>query len=313
MNKLLKELIIRQPTVDDAQTTLDLIIACDIAEYGDPDSSLDDLLHEWTQINLHQDAWLVFTPDNKLIGYAAVFKNNTDFPFDFYTHPTYNEDNLREHLLVQCEARAYAQLTDVHESTGGITTTIISGVNGSDRQVLEAAGYKPRKYYFRMQKTLDTLSPISVWPENCELRTIIANQDDQIVYDFIQKAFEQPGRIPQPFDSWCDYMMRPDHFEDDLWFLLFYEDELIGAALCYDYTDYGWVRQLGVAPSWRGQGLGSALLQYAFNIFFQRGHKKVALGVDSDRPKAYSLYENVGMACVRRYDEYYKVLGSSIS
>ena len=86
--------------------------------------------------------------------------------------------------------------------------------------------------------------------------------------------------------------------------MLFHQEELIGAALCYDYEDYGWVRQLGVSTAWRGQGLGSSLLRHVFRIFFQRGRRTVALGVDSKNPKAYSLYEKVGMACVRRYDEY---------
>ena len=84
MNKLFQDLTVHHPTVNDAQVTLDLMITCDIAEYGEPDSSLDDLLHDWRGINLDHDAWLLFTPDNKLIGYAAVFKDNADFAFDFY-------------------------------------------------------------------------------------------------------------------------------------------------------------------------------------------------------------------------------------
>lgn len=63
-----------------------------------------------------------------------------------------------------------------------------------------------------------------------------------------------------------------------------------------------------MARARRGQGVGSALLQHTFRIFFQRRHKKVALGVDSTRPQAQTLYENVGMACVRRFDDYHKPL-----
>ncbi len=160
---------------------------------------------------------------------------------------------------------------------------------------------------------IDTLPPSPVWPADCTLRTIVSKQDDQMVYDFIQVTFDRLGRTPPSFERWRDYMMRPDHFESDLWFLLFHREELIGAALCYDYADFGWVRQLGVVPLWRRQGVGSALLQHTFHIFLQRGHKKVALGVDSERPKAQSLYENVGMECVRRYDEYYKALSNKVS
>ncbi|MBN1876930.1 MAG: GNAT family N-acetyltransferase [Anaerolineae bacterium] len=157
----------------------------------------------------------------------------------------------------------------------------------------------------------DTLPHLPAWPAGCTLRTVVAQQDDQVVYDFIQSAFEQPGRTPPSFESWRDYMMRPDSFESDLWFLLFHGESLIGAALCYDEPEFGWIRQIGVAPDWRRQGVGTALLRHAFRVFFQRGHKKVALGVDSKRPQAQSFYEKAGMKCIRRYDEYYKTLNET--
>jgi len=303
----------RRPTVDDGQTTVDLMIACDIAEYGEPDSDIEDLLYDWTSLNLEQDAWLVFAPDNKLVGYAAIYENGNNFPFDFNVHPTYIGGELRSYLLAQCEARAIAQLTEGGKTKQGNISTIISQINKKGRQALEHAGFEPRKYHFRMQIESASLPPVPTWPEGCTLRTIIADQDDQLIYDFIQAAFAQPERTPPSFESWRSYMMRPDHFEKDLWFLLFHEEELIGAALCYDYSEFGWVRQLGVAPSWRGQGVGSALLQHTFHIFFQKGHQKVALGVDSTRPQAQSLYKNAGMSCVRRFDEYHKTLNNEVA
>ena len=309
MNNHLQELIMRPPTEVDAQAVVDLMIACDIAEYGEPDSSLDDLQYEWTLIDLDQDAWLAFAPDKQLVGYAALFKDGTDFSFDFYTHPTFAGDDLQRYFLAQGEARATAQLVEAQES-GGDVTTIISQVNTTARQVLEQSRFEPQTYHFRMQIESNTLPAAPVWPDGYMLRTIVPGQDDQLVYDFIQSAFEQPGRVPPSFESWREYMMRADHFVSELWFLLFDQEELIGAALCYDYSEFGWVRQLGVASSRRGQGVGSALLQHVFRVFFERGHKKVALGVDSTRPQAQSLYENVGMACVRRYDEYHKVLSN---
>ena len=103
-------------------------------------------------------------------------------------------------------------------------------------------------------------------------------------------------------------MMRPDHFVPELWFLYFEGDELTGVALCYEYPDCGWVRQLAVAESQRKRGIGSALLRFTFIKFHERGYRKVALGVDSERIDAYNLYENVGMERIRQYDEYEKVI-----
>ncbi len=311
MNKGRQDLTMRPAAVDDAQMVFELIIACDMADYGELDSSLDDLQYEWAQIDLEQDSWLFFTPDEQLAGYAAVFKDKAGFSFDFYTHPAYDGEELRDHLLARCEARARAQMTDSEESDA-VAKSIIAAGNTAGRQALAGAGFAPGKYYFQMQIVSDSLPPAPVWPEGCTLRTIVPKQDDQLVYDFIQAAFERPGRAAPSFEDWRDYMMRADHFESDLWFLLFAGDELIGAALCFAYPEYGWVRQLGTARSWRRQGVGSALLQHAFRIFFERGQQTVALGVDSDNPKALSFYENVGMSCVRQYDEYHKTLSSEL-
>ena len=67
MNTLPQDLTMCRPTEAHAQATNDLMIACDIAEYGEADSDIEDLLYDWTSINLEEDAWLIFTPDKKLV------------------------------------------------------------------------------------------------------------------------------------------------------------------------------------------------------------------------------------------------------
>ncbi len=311
MNEERQDLTMRPAAAGDMQTVFDLITTCDMADYGELDSSLDDLRHEWAQIDLEQDSWLLFTADEQLAGYAAVVKDNAGFSFDFYTDPAYDGEALQGYLLARCEARARAQMAGGEES-GAVAKSIVAAGNTADRQALVGAGFAPGKYYFQMQIVSDSLPPAPTWPEECSLRTIVAKQDDQLVYDFIQAAFERPGRRAPSFADWRDYMMRADHFESDLWFLLFAGDELIGAALCFTYPEYGWVRQLGTARSWRRQGVGSALLQHAFRTFFQRGQQTVGLGVDSENPNAQTFYENIGMQCVRRYDEYQKTLSIKV-
>lgn len=307
MSQLPEGLIVRRPVPADAQATLELMVACDVAEFGEPDSSLEDLVDEWADINLEQDAWLVYTADNQLVGYAAVF-GGARFSFDVYTLPLPDKVDLNIYLLQQCESRARAQLADM-PATGSVTAmTIMSHTNTAGRQAAEAAGFTPHNYHCRMQIELDAPPPAPAWPEGTTLRTIVPGQDDRRVYDFIQAVFDWPGRVPHPFEQWHDFMMRPDHFQRDLWFLLFHQDELIGAALCFDYPQHGWVRQLGVALEWRRQGIGSALLQHVFGVFYRRGHTRVALGVNSANPQAFQFYERVGMQRARQYDEYHKTL-----
>jgi ribosomal protein S18 acetylase RimI-like enzyme len=78
----------------------------------------------------------------------------------------------------------------------------------------------------------------------------------------------------------------------------------VGACLCFQYPEEGWVRQLGVSPEWQGRGIGEALLRHAFLAFWRRGYTNVGLSVASDNPKARGFYERQGMRCLRQYVEY---------
>jgi hypothetical protein len=67
-----QNIIFRSPTFDHAQQTLDLMIRCDIHYSGEADSEMEDLINDWQNIDLSQDAWLVLTSEQHVIGYAAV-------------------------------------------------------------------------------------------------------------------------------------------------------------------------------------------------------------------------------------------------
>ncbi|MGD9092498.1 MAG: GNAT family N-acetyltransferase [Anaerolineales bacterium] len=308
MVNLPPEFTVRPPNNDDVQTVYDLIVACDIAEYGEPDSSIGDLMDEWSSMRLERDAWLLYDQGDELVGYAAVFDEGDYFVFDFFTHPDYEGSELAKYLLGLCEAHTREQLSTEGVETPGKLRVITPNVNKVEQNILQEAGFQIHKFYFRMQIELGEAPVEQTWPKDYHIRTINPGEEDRMVYEFVKTAFQRPGRVFPPLDGWKGYMMRPDHFNPDLWFLLFIGSELTAVALCYDYPEYGWLRQLGVDASLRRRGIGSALLQHTFHVFYKRGHKTVALGVDSERPDAYRLYENVGMQCVRQYNEYEKMI-----
>ena len=63
------------------------------------------------------------------------------------------------------------------------------------------------------------------------------------------------------------------------------------------------------APAWRRRGLGLALLRQAFTWFWERGERRVGLGVDTENPTdARRLYERAGMRAVWQADVHEKVL-----
>jgi ribosomal protein S18 acetylase RimI-like enzyme len=157
---------------------------------------------------------------------------------------------------------------------------------------------------------IDLVSPIpeAQWPDGISVRTVQEGVDDQVIYEFIQDAFDQPGRTRPTFEQWHQHMERSDIFDPELWFLAMAGQEMVGACLCFDYPSGGWVRQLGVAKEWRRQGIGQALLQHTFRVFQERGASNVGLTVESERPDAVQFYLEVGMRQVRQYDEYIRPL-----
>ncbi|MEZ4711596.1 MAG: GNAT family N-acetyltransferase [Caldilineaceae bacterium] len=300
---------IRPPQMEDIQAAFDLIAASDIAEYGEPDIDMDELAREWSDVNLERDAWLLFTERDGLVGYGIAFDDvHGEFGFDYYFKPGASAVFANARLIELCEARIREWSgMRVRNSQTASAQIYMPIVNRVACEGLAAAGYAPHHYVFRMEIVMDDAPAIPTWPDEIELRTVNADRDDRAVYDFARAAFDWRAQMNwPPFSQWRSRMIEAANFDDSLWFLLFHQGELIGSALCYDYDLHGWVRQLAVAKTWRRQGLGARLLQHAFYTFYQRGHQRVALGVEADNANAYAFYEGIGMQRVREFVAYKK-------
>jgi ribosomal protein S18 acetylase RimI-like enzyme len=284
---------------------------CDISEYGEPDSELEDLRDEWGRIDLDQDAWLALTPKDELVGYAAVTPWGANLRFHLYVDPADPDyHQLMKALLERCEKRA-AAIASQPGSTGDLMAVIyIAHINQRETEIVRQAAYQAKKFVFNMQADLEGAAPEARWPEGVTVRTARPGNDDRPIYELIQETFARPGRNAPSFEDWKSLLMRPDIFNPELWFLAESEGRMIGACLCPEYQDarQGWVRQLGVLSAWRKKGIGAALLRHAFGEFKRRGFSKAGLAVESDNPNAVTFYEGVGMRAVRRYDEYQKAV-----
>jgi len=309
MYALPADLIERRPTWEDAQQVLDLQIRRDVSEFGEPDSDLDDLQHDWRQMDLARDAWLLFTPEGDLVGYGGVMEWVSGLRYELVSDPAWEGEDLIQVLLARCEARGLELARGRGETTGTTVAAYTGDGNARDRRALEQTGFDIALYHVQMQIEIGAMLPEPSWPEGVSCRTILSGQDDRAIHSLIQTAFEKPGRTGQNFEDWKAFMMRPETFQSDLWFLAFAGPELVGACLCFEYPEQGWVRQLGVSEPWRRKGLGSALLLHAFGVFERRGFHKVGLTVASTNRDAYSFYQVVGMEPLRQYVEYRKVIG----
>lgn len=308
MSAGLSDVIFRRPASDDAGGTFKLIVRCDMADHGEPDSDLEDLLHDWSQIDLDRDCWLATTPQDIVIGYAAVLPMGNDVQLVFYTDPALESQELTAKLLALCEGRATGFAAERGASGEVVARTFLNNVNKRDHDVVSRAGFRPGRYFYQMQVTLTSDFPEPVWPPGVNVQTFVSGQDERPVYELIEAAFYQPARTPTTFNGWKHHMIRPEILDTDLWFLAVTVDEIIGACLGFPYPSGGWIRQLGVAGVWRRKGIGAALLSHSFTAFRRRGFEHVGLTVESERPDAHAFYRRVGMKQVRQYNEFVKTI-----
>ncbi|MBA3451078.1 MAG: hypothetical protein H0T18_07695, partial [Chloroflexia bacterium] len=63
----------RRPNPSDAAAVHALIVASDLAEFGESSGyGLDEIENDWTRTDLTQDAWVVFGARGELAGYGFI-------------------------------------------------------------------------------------------------------------------------------------------------------------------------------------------------------------------------------------------------
>ncbi len=66
----------RRPGPRDSAPVAEVVVAGDIADFGEPDFTEDDLLDDWARprFELDRDAWVLSGPTGRIVGYAFVWE-----------------------------------------------------------------------------------------------------------------------------------------------------------------------------------------------------------------------------------------------
>ena len=311
------DFLVRPPMMSDLEALHRLLEICDIAEYGAPDFTLEDLRTLWQgpTFNLATDAWMVVAPGDRLVGYADVqHRQHVRIYTLVRVLPEFAGQGIELNLLHLAEEWAQRQIS---LAKPGVRMTLCSwgsSLNNIAQQALLQTGFKEVRRSWRMEIGMSQAPIAPKWPDQVTVRTFLPRRDMRTVYAAIEEAFQDHwGHMEGNFDEWKHWTIERENFDPTLWFLAFDGDEIAGASLCTYQMDYGWVDTLAVRRPWRRKGLGMALLLHSFGEFYQQGTYNVGLTVDSQNlTGATRLYERAGMHVARIYVSYEKELRAGI-
>jgi mycothiol synthase len=271
----------RPATRDDLGDVVDMFCAYDLAFRGGVDTDDADFTDDWDKPGFDwAAATLVVEQEGRVVGYATVVEEYAD------AMTVAGREDLLPALLRWVEEHGLAVEHDVPDP------------DTARGALLESRGWRPERRFWRMRRPLDGAQPQPVWPAGVTVREYERPRDDEAVHALITTSFREiGGQHERTLEDWRGYLLDTERFDPSLYLVAEAGGEVVGAALSQPMgEDYGFVRQLAVAPAQRGRGLGLGLLHECFRRHAARDLPATVLGVDAGNPTgALDLYEKAGM------------------
>ena len=243
---------------------------------------------------IDKDWFRVLEVDGRVVGYGDIFVEpdvvqlDVAAPGHWETFFAWAEDEARSRGV----PRVRAYFDSGHEL----------------EQLSVARGYRYFRSSYTMEIALEAPLPVAL-PDGIELRAY-RSEDDVALRAALNEAFaDDPVWHEVTESSFREFYLGARGYDPELWLLAWEGPELAGLALSYPERtgdeSLGWVGTLGVRAPWRRRGLGGALLRSAFNALYERGLRRVGLGVDAKNATgALHVYESAGMHRVRQNDNW---------
>jgi mycothiol synthase len=293
---------LRAPVPDDAPAVLAVLVAREVADLGAPDDTLEDVLDEWRpgELDLAADARVVEAGTGEIVGYAVVGRSGTLA----VVHPDHEGQGIGSRLLEWAERREPERGLERHRQW-------VAAGNARARTLLTAAGYAVARSNWRMGRSLDDVGAAASLPPGVSLRTVDVGRDAISMHALDARSFAgHPGYAAESLREFCEEHLEAHAFDASLSRIAEEGGDTVGFLLARRWEDeaVGYVDVLAVDPDHQGRGVGTALLASAFAAFASAGLRGAQLGVDSDNPRALTVYERAGMRVLFRYDVYERAI-----
>jgi mycothiol synthase len=294
---------LRAATTADAAAVAELVSAHDSEHNRIPDPFREqDVLDWWHRLG-DEDVVVVLDDTGRLVGTGAVRRRGDRAIADSFTHPDLRGLGVGSLLVDWAEERANAIGV-------GVLRVAASAPDTAAKELLEGRGFGYIRSFYRMSIDLIERPQSPTWPDGFSLATMQPGEE-RLVHATLQDAFRDHWDFqPRSFEEWLPHA----DIDPSLCFLVRDGEAAVVATLSGKEERFGvgWVDVLGVRPPWRRHGLGEALLRVAFRELYDRGRRRVGLGVDAENTTgATRLYERVGMTVAAQEDVYERLLRSA--
>ncbi|MBC2959586.1 GNAT family N-acetyltransferase [Nocardioides deserti] len=274
----------RPLTMADAEAVHAVIAAEEVADLGEAELTLEDVVADWQRPSYDVAASTIGVLDgDRLVAYADL-----SAPDVAYTavHPDHHGRGIGTALARWVQDRARAA------GSTRVGTQVPEG-SAADRLMADL-GYEVRWTAWDLELPEGAEVQARPLPDGYALRDA-TDADHEAAWTLVEDAFlEWSDRERMPLADFGARVWGRPGFEPWNLRLLLHGEDLVGVTHVFLAGDAAYVARIAVRPDHRGRGLAPAMLVDAFGRAREHGAARCYLSTDT-RAGARGLYEKVGM------------------
>jgi mycothiol synthase len=313
------ELSWRPPTRADDEAWLDLLAAMEAVDQRGESYALDDLADEWASVWSHPATDAIFVWDGSVLVAFAWLKTQLGQRAQHRmavwggVRPSHRGRGIGRAVLHWQLRRAGDAAADLG---GGLPTALRVDVADGQTDHLhlcQRAGFVVERRFLEIARPVGGPLPPAAAPDGIGLEPWTEALDESTRLAHVEAFADHWDAEPRSTEEWRQWYTGHRQFRPDTSFVAVdvSTGEVAAFALCAAYpADWAlgprevWVSSVGTRPSWRGRGVGRAVLTRALHALEAADDavERAILGVDADNPTgALGLYRSLGFVDVRSH------------